>query len=307
MASRVTACLWCGAPLEDPRLRLRGRVRCPECGSQTTDPMPSLEDLAQAYGNWYRPDAGRFSGLGDALLRRLRSRNAIRFDQIAPPGTILDVGCGDGTLLDALQARGRKAIGLERESSRDDVLDKDLSELEGEDQYAGIILWHALEHLPDPAGAVRHAHRLLAPGGVIVIAVPNIASPQARIFGDDWLALDLPRHLIHLSDRALGDGLREAGFEIRDTSPAKGGQVLFGWLYGLVRKLPGRLDLYDALRKPEARSAPMTNGQRLLALALATLMLPVALVGTAYEYATGRSGTIYVEAAVPAVGAADPS
>jgi hypothetical protein len=100
--------------------------------------MPSGEDLAEAYGTWYRPDEGRFSGLGDALLRRLRSRNAVRFDEIAPPGTILDVGSGDGTLLDALQARGREAIGLERESGRDDVLDKDISELEGE--YAGVIL-----------------------------------------------------------------------------------------------------------------------------------------------------------------------
>jgi hypothetical protein len=137
------------------------------------------------------------------------------------------------------------------------------------------------------------------PGGVIVIAVPNVTSPQARLFGDDWLALDIPRHLVHLSHRALVSGLEKAGFEVTRTSPAKGGQVVFGWLYGLVRKLPGRLDLYDALRRPEARSAPMTGGQRLAALGLATLMLPLALAGAAFEYATGHSGTAYVEARVP--------
>ncbi len=298
MGERVTECLWCGAPIEDPQLRLNGRARCPSCGSQTTDPMPSGEELGAAYGNWYRPDEGRFSGAGDTLLRRLRARNAVHFDAIAPPGKILDVGCGDGNLIDALQARGREAVGLERASARDDVFDLDISELEGDGTYAAIVFWHALEHLPDPAGAVGHAYRLLAPGGVVVIAVPNIASPQARIFGDDWLALDLPRHLSHLSDRALVSGLGRAGFEVDRTSPAKGGQVVFGWLHGLVRKVGG-LDLYDALRRPEARSAPMDSRGRMTALALGVALFPVALAGAALEYARGRSGTIYVEAHRP--------
>lgn len=283
--------------MDDPALRLRGRVRCPGCGSQTTDPMPSSEELAVAYGNWYRPDEGRFSGIGDRILRRLRGRGAIRLDQIAPPGRILDVGCGDGTLIEALQARGREAIGLERESEREDVLDLDISEVEGE--YAAIVFWHSLEHLPDPRGAVAHAHRLLMPGGVVVIAVPNIASPQARLFGDRWLALDLPRHLVHLSDRALSAGVAETGFAVEHTSPVRGGQVVFGWLHGLVGKLPGHPDLYDAIRRPEARTEPMTAGRRLYALCAATLLLPLAVLGAAVEGMTGHSGTAYVEGRRP--------
>lgn len=294
MGERVVACLWCGAAVDEPRLRLRGRVRCPSCGSQTTDPMPSSEELSVAYGQWYRPDGGRFSGIGDTLLRRLRGRTAARFDEIAPPGPILDVGCGDGNLIDSLKRRGRAATGLERESQRDDVFDKDISEVEGE--YAAIIFWHSLEHLPDPRGAVESAGRLLAPGGVIVIAVPNIASLQARLFGDRWLALDLPRHLVHLSDRGLIAGLRDAGFEIEHTSPLRGGQVVFGWLHGLVGLLPGHPDFYDAVRRPEARAKPMTPTQRLLTLAAGVVLLPVALLGALAESVSGHGGTAYVEA-----------
>jgi SAM-dependent methyltransferase len=256
--------------------------------------MPSSEDLAVAYGEWYRPDEGRFSGIGDTLLRRLRARTASRFDEIAPPGPILDVGSGDGNLIDALARRGRVATGLERESQRDDVFDKDISEVEGE--YAAIVFWHSLEHLPDPRGAVENAWRLLLPGGVLVIAVPNIASLQARLFGDRWLALDLPRHLVHLSDRGLLAGLRDAGFEIGQTSPLRGGQVVFGWLHGLVGLLPGHPDLYDAVRRPEARAKPMTSPRRLLTLAAAVLLLPVALLGTIAESVSGHGGTAYVEA-----------
>lgn len=292
MAEPVSVCLWCGAPVQ--AARLRGRVRCTRCGSQTTDPMPGPEDLAVAYGKWYRPDEGRFAGPGDALLRRLRRHNATRIDELAPPGAILDVGCGDGNLIDALQARGRRALGLERESDRADVLPLDISEVEGE--YAAVVFWHSLEHVPDPRAAVAHAHRLLMPGGVLVIAVPNVASLQARAFGDNWFALDLPRHLVHLSDRALTSGLEAAGFEIEETSAVRGGQVLFGWLHGLVGLLPGRPDLYDAIRRRGARTQPLSPAGRLYALAAAVALLPVAAAAAAVEIASGHGGTVYVAA-----------
>jgi SAM-dependent methyltransferase len=301
MGESVAACLWCGDSVNDSRLRLRGRVRCRRCGSQTTDPMPSSAELATAYGAWYRPDDGRFSGIGDSILRRLRGRSATRIDRIAPSGPILDVGCGDGTLIDSLQRRGREAIGLEREAGRDDVLDLDISEVEGE--YAAVIFWHSLEHLADPKGAVEHAHRVLRPGGVLIVAVPNVASFQARLFGNRWLALDLPRHLVHLSDRGLVDGLAEVGYEVERTSSVRGGQIVFGWLHGLVGLLPGAPDLYDAVRRPQARSRPMGRGERLYALGAAALLLPVGALAALMESAAGHGGTVYVEARRPPAGA----
>ena len=110
---------------------------------------------------------------------------------------MLDVGAGDGVLLDALAGRGRIALGLERRSRRPDVREQSLDELEGE--WAAVVFWHSLEHLRDPGEAIRHAARLLRSGGVAVVAVPNADSLQARAFGDRWLHLDLPRHLVHLA------------------------------------------------------------------------------------------------------------
>ena len=95
---------------------------------------------------------------------------------------MLDVGAGDGTLIDALARQGREAVGLEREAGRPDVRDEPLGAIGGE--WAAVVFWHSLEHLPDPGDAVRHAARLLAPGGVLVVAVPDAGSLQARIFGD---------------------------------------------------------------------------------------------------------------------------
>ncbi|MDX6594720.1 MAG: hypothetical protein QOI72_102, partial [Solirubrobacterales bacterium] len=264
----VKACVWCGASLREGK-RLRGRTRCRACGVATTDPRPTEAELDAAYRGWYRPADGRFLGFGDAVLRRSRAALARRLDRIAPAGQVLDVGAGDGALVDALRRRGREALGLERASSRPDFPERDLDELEG--SWAAIVFWHSLEHLPEPAAALERAAALLAPGGVIVIAVPNSDSFQARAFGDRWLALDLPRHLVHLTSDALLARIRELGLRTGRISHLRGGQVAFGWLEGMVGALPGRPRLYDAIRRPAARSAPVPAPSRVCTLATAML------------------------------------
>jgi SAM-dependent methyltransferase len=207
---------------------------------------------------------------------------------------VLDVGAGEGVLIDALRRRGRVAVGLERGSKRDDLRDEPLGQIEGE--WAAVVFWHSLEHLPDPGDAIGEAARLLGPAGVIAIAVPNNDSLQARAFGDRWLHLDPPLHLVHLSERSLRSRLAECGFAVQRVSHVRGGQIVIGWLEGLVGALPGHPSLYQALRQPEARSDAMSLASRASALAAAALLLPVALAGAALEVAMRRSGTVYVEA-----------
>ena len=275
---------------------MKGRRCCRECGAATTDPWPDDEELERAYGDWYRPSSGgRFSLAGDLLLTRTRGLLAARIDEIAPSGPILDVGAGDGTLLDALHRCDREATGLERGGHRADLRDDSLDAIEGDAAWAGVVLWHALEHLPEPGEAIRQAARLLQPGGVIAVAVPNSASLQARAFGDEWLHLDIPRHLVHLSTKSLVDGLERAGFEIERISNVRGGQIVVGWLDGLVGLLPGGLDLYQALRRPEAQSDRLGPGRRLASIAAGLVLLPVAAACAVAEVAMRRGGTVYVE------------
>jgi SAM-dependent methyltransferase len=291
--SPARSCAWCGAPLEHPEARLRGRTVCGSCGAATTDPWPTPAELDSAYAR-YRPESGRFSGIGDAVLRRTRARLAGRIDRLAPPGRVLDVGAGDGTLLDALRARGREGLGLERDPRRDDVIEGEVADVEGE--WAAVVFWHSLEHLAAPGPAIDRAPDLLSAGGCVFVAVPNTASMQARVFGDRWFHLDLPRHLVHLPASALTARLRSLGLEIDRVSHWRGGQALFGWLHGLVGSLPGRPDLYDAIRRPAARSRPLPPARRALALGAAALLFPVAALATGAEILARRGGTVYVEA-----------
>jgi methyltransferase family protein len=294
--SPLQTCAWCGAALVHAQ-RLAGRTRCESCGVATTDPWPSDEALDAAYGAWYRPAEGRFSAFGERVLGLTRSALAYRVNRIAPPGPVLDVGAGSGVLLDALRACGREAIGLERYSARPDIRVANVED-ETRGDWAAIVFWHSLEHLAKAREALERTADLLSDDGVLVIAMPNAASFQANVFGDRWLALDLPRHLVHLTSNALLDRLRSLGFHIERVSYLRGGQVLFGWLHGLVGTLPSHPDLYEAIRRPEARAKGMTPAARAISIVAAIALLPLAFLAAVVEVLARRGGSVYVEARI---------
>ncbi|HEV2818970.1 MAG TPA: class I SAM-dependent methyltransferase [Solirubrobacteraceae bacterium] len=300
-------CAWCTAALGPHARRLAGRTVCRACGVATTTPWPSRRELEEAHAGAYRPQGGRFAGPGDAVLRHTRGFLARRIDALAPPGPVLDIGCGDGALLRALAARGRAGLGLELGAGEGPVpqadrtpaipprvIEADAGDLEG--GWAAIVAWHSLEHLPAPGVALDAAAARLGPRGLLVVAMPNAASVQARVFGDRWLALDPPRHLVHVPAAALCARVRAGGLRIERHSHLRGGQATFGWLHGLVGALPGTADLYDAVRRPAAREAPQTPGRRAATLAAAGALTPLALAAAGLEAAAGRGGSIYLEA-----------
>lgn len=293
-APPAVQCAWCEHVFDSSDLYLHGRVTCSKCGVATTSPWPSDAQLAEAYGDWYRPESGRFSGLGDKVLHRLRATLANRLHRLLPPGPVLDVGAGDGNLVEAFVRHGREAVGLEPYGSGPHIRQAEVEEVDG--SWSAVIFWHTLEHVRRPGRALSHAATLVAPGGKLIVAVPNATSLQARAFGDRWFALDLPRHLTHIRPAALVSKIQEAGLQVERVSYYRGGQVVFGWVHGLVGLLPGHPDLYDVIRRSEAQSAQQSLRWRLYALGAAVVLLPAALVASVIEVAARAGGTVCVEA-----------
>jgi 2-polyprenyl-3-methyl-5-hydroxy-6-metoxy-1,4-benzoquinol methylase len=122
---------------------------------------------------------------------------------------LLDIGCGTGEFLAVMKATGLQVEGLERderaaawarEHHQIPVAAGSVEQLAAStQQYDVITLWHVLEHLYNPGRALEIIAQRLRENGVLLIAVPNIAGMDARIYKSNWVALDAPRHVNHFS------------------------------------------------------------------------------------------------------------
>jgi SAM-dependent methyltransferase len=145
------------------------------------------------------------------------------------PGRLLDVGCGRGDLGAALVAQGWCVAGVDPSSEAVafarargvDAQAGTLERVEYEDEsFDAVVMRHSLEHVPDPIADLRRIHRLLKPGGLLLLALPNFDSWERHRFGSAWFHLDLPRHRTHFGPGSLRLALEKSGFEVVTTETA---------------------------------------------------------------------------------------
>lgn len=208
--------------------------RCEGCALVATRPRPTPDALSFYYEDTY---SGEGAGDGENPMRkfqtesglgRLISRYRLRVLQKTGPlgadDRLLDVGCSYGGFLrEARAATGCATAGIDMDAgSIEDAVDQDVTEyrtgrlidagFEAE-RFTVITFFESLEHHSEPLAALREAHRLLEPGGVVVIEVPNYAGLWRRVFRTAWLPLLIPQHLFHFTPETLAAMLGEAGFE----------------------------------------------------------------------------------------------
>jgi SAM-dependent methyltransferase len=224
------------------------------------------------------------------------------------PGTVLDVGCGRGLTLAALRGHGYQSIGVElsevaavhaREILGLDVRVGNFLDLDFEkSSLAAVIFWHSLEHFADSMAALDHAAEILKPGGLLVIAVPNLESLQARATGANWFHLDVPRHYTHFSERGLKRVIEQRGFRIVDVAHFSLEQNPYGWIQSLLNFVFEYNLLYSILKDPEARVHQLHDHplQAIGSAILGALLLPVSFALMMIEVALRRGGTIEVYA-----------
>ncbi len=246
-------------------------MQCAACEYGVTLPQLSEAELARYYPREYYDFWGYSGEQGgnplQRLLTRFREWSANRSYARQPyvlagvaSGRVLDVGCGNGDLLAHFASRGWEIYGIDPSESAvkaaqargAQVHRGTLEDQPWEPRSFGLITFqHALEHVPSPVHALASASRLLEPGGLLVIDVPNWWCWQRRLlFGSRWHPLELPRHLQHFSTRALqrialGLGLRVKSVGTTSSVPVVAYSIHYA-LFGRMR--PGwRLWLSYAL------------------------------------------------------------
>lgn len=240
-AEPAAACRACGVLLDDDAAiagkdRLLGtpgafEVRvCTSCGSGNTFPSVDESGLAAYYPNDYiETETWTPHGLLGLISKMIRRRTRRRSIDAKPigllagrTGNLLDVGCGRGELGSALIDRGWRVSGVEPSDSGAaqarayglDVQQGTLTTAKFRLESFDVVNFrHSLEHVADPAADLRRAVALLAPGGQLLVEVPNFACWERRHFGSVWFHLDLPRHRTHFTPGGMHALLEDSGLD----------------------------------------------------------------------------------------------
>ncbi|MCA9662108.1 MAG: class I SAM-dependent methyltransferase [Myxococcales bacterium] len=259
-----------------------GVVRCQRCGLAFATAGASAEDLGADYSARAQrdadADADARAGQGERPgIRRKRARVAL-YDRLSrgrignphAGSRALDIGCNTGLLLDALAELGYATEGIERSPAAAQaraaghrIHQVDIEGAETLDRRFDLItLTHVLEHLRRPVAALEWIRRHLAPGGILVVEVPNFDDAARPLWGLSYRPLELGDHLSFFDRATLQQALDRAGLDTLELwSAPQAGSVLFpSALSALDRGLTPALGALRRLRGRGDARPPATTG-----------------------------------------------
>ena len=197
----------------------RGRhVKCKNCHLIYVNPIENGGDINEAYSQMKSVDA--------AIVRESRLRateSQVELVKKYKDGTrLLDIGCGEGFFLFNASRLGYAVKGVEpsqdaaayaRKEFGLDVEAKPFEELRfPEDHFDVVTLWQVLEHMPYPLIVLKEIHRILKPGGMLVITTPDIEKIPARILKTRWWCITR-LHINQFTTKTLTNILKNAAFQ----------------------------------------------------------------------------------------------
>lgn len=217
-----------------------GLLKCTQCGLVVSpaiwQPQANEELEGEWFGENYQPQTSFWVRWFESWNNR---RTLGRLSQVNPCGRrLLEIGVGSGSFLQSARERGFEVMGCDLSSTicerirrtRDITMHcGTLAELESKDRFDVVVMNHVLEHVNEPVAFLQDVLRLLAPGGVVHIAVPNVACWEARLPG--WTSYE-PYHLAYFTPETLGRTVTSSGFSIEDE---KTYESFSGWFLAVLR------------------------------------------------------------------------
>jgi 2-polyprenyl-3-methyl-5-hydroxy-6-metoxy-1,4-benzoquinol methylase len=198
-------------------------LRCTQCRAICMDAVPT--DLARYY------ETDGYGTGAQELAPEMLHREQVKLDLVtsnAPPGPVVEIGPGPGWFTRVALAQGLEMTAvemdpnycrqLEKMGARTVRSDDPAQALASLPPSAAVVMWHAIEHVPNPYEVLEAAVKNLTPGGVLAISSPNPESLQFRLLGRRWTHVDAPRHLQLIPHGTLQSRLAAMGMRLLSTT-----------------------------------------------------------------------------------------
>ena len=218
-------CPICEESRRDP-LHLEGSfqmVRCPSCQFIFLNPRPTIESLHYFYQQ-YLPEEESSIESWEKMMKPIFNRAASLLQQYTREGQLLDVGTGFGFFLAEMKDKGWDVTGIEISQKAMDyarnvfgltIHPGPMEKVGFPDNYFDAVTgFYVIEHLPYPMVFLRECHRILKPGGLLLLRYPHTTPIKnlLQIFGIKNRLYDLPAHLSDFSPKMIQRCLEKIGF-----------------------------------------------------------------------------------------------
>ncbi len=219
----------------------------------------------------------RLTLLLPCLGRRMKFRVGARMLEHVEGGRLLDIGCGNGKYLEIMGELGWRISGVDIDRVAAETamgclgIDIHVGSIDTAafppEHFDAVTMSHVLEHIAYPLSFLKDATGLLQPGGKIVLIVPNARSLGERLFGEDCLNMDPPRHLVMFDPKTLRRCVEDTGvLEIEQ-------------LRVLTRRSG---DIYDQRRAVRKNGRFLTVGERAEAEGLGDIALKACFIAAEF-------------------------
>jgi 2-polyprenyl-3-methyl-5-hydroxy-6-metoxy-1,4-benzoquinol methylase len=198
-------------------------VRCEECGLVFVNPRTVSVESDEYFKDAYL-DGMEAEGKMRPEVRVIYDEILDILDRMGTSGRLLDVGCAMGHFAHHASERGWMVRGVEaspyaveharRQFGIDAIVTSDIRTAGfAPDSFDAVVLVEVIEHLPDPLGTLAEIHRLLRPGGIVILTTPNFSSFASMVLREEWMAVIPTGHLYYFDGASLGATLHAAGFK----------------------------------------------------------------------------------------------
>lgn len=196
-------------------------LACTSCGHIITFPTPSTDTIEKIYKDSY-PYAIHHTIKSEKVRR---AQNLIKFISLETrtSQTLLDLGCGEGELVQEAVKRGWQATGVDinapsTRSGNETYIKSSIEDFAlrpNNPRFDIIVMSHSLEHLSDHQKLLYAVEKhLLKDSGKLAIVVPNPYSITAQVFRRKWGYWQVPVHLHHFSVRSLQSTVESTGLQL---------------------------------------------------------------------------------------------